>query len=273
VSPVPVLMYHAVDTAETSRSFQRFVISPDAFVEHLDILRSLGYTTVTASEVGRAATGEVALPPKAVALTFDDAFAELVQDAVPALLDRDMTATVFVPTSFIAGRADWLTDGHGSGRRVLDPDGLLHLQACGIECGAHSRTHPEMDRIGSAQLLCDEAHGARHDLEAILGRRVMTFAYPFGYHSRAARRAVAESGYAAAFAVSERAAQPRIDDRFALPRFTVNAGLTPSMFERLLNSPRNLIVDGLADSKRHVWRWWRRAGWQTRPRVDPAVST
>ena len=78
VSPVPVLIYHAVGTAETSRSFQRFVISADAFVEQLDILRSLGYTTVTASQVGRAAAGDVALPHRTVAVTFDDAFAELV---------------------------------------------------------------------------------------------------------------------------------------------------------------------------------------------------
>jgi peptidoglycan/xylan/chitin deacetylase (PgdA/CDA1 family) len=55
----------------------------------------------------------------------------------------------------------------------------------GIEFGAHSRTHADMRTLTSEKLK-EEILGSGSDLASLLGSRVVSFAYPYGFYNQGA---------------------------------------------------------------------------------------
>jgi peptidoglycan/xylan/chitin deacetylase (PgdA/CDA1 family) len=110
--------------------------------------------------------------------------------------------------------------GEGEGDRpVLSWAALAEVAASGIEIGAHSHTHPAMDRL-SASELADQATRPKAELEDRLGTPVTSFAYPYGRYDRRVRDAVAAAGYRAACTMNSWAATPA-SPPLELPRTTV----------------------------------------------------
>ncbi|HEX2093865.1 MAG TPA: polysaccharide deacetylase family protein [Longimicrobiaceae bacterium] len=82
--------------------------------------------------------------------------------------------------------------------RGLSPDELVALADTPlVEIGAHSVTHPALDRV-PASVQRDEIFGARAFLEEILDRRVESFAYPHGRYTAETRKLVKEAGFSCA---------------------------------------------------------------------------
>ena len=81
---VPVLMYHALSPACTS-GFCRWTLSPDRFESHLGYLRQEGYRAITVAELAeRRRHGALDPSARLIVLTFDDAYADFLDVAMPA---------------------------------------------------------------------------------------------------------------------------------------------------------------------------------------------
>jgi peptidoglycan/xylan/chitin deacetylase (PgdA/CDA1 family) len=215
----PILMYHALSATRTPE-FHRWTLSPDRLRDHLAYLRLAGYRTVTVSALASSLRAGGPLPDdRVVALTFDDAYADFGEVALPLLAEFGMTATLFVPTAYAGGWSGWMRcDGEGD-RRILSWAALAEIAAQGIEIGAHSHTHPELDRL-SARGITAEVTVPKTMLEDQLGRPVTAFAYPYGRYDRRGRDAVAAAGYQAACTMNSWAAWPG-DHALELPRIAV----------------------------------------------------
>ena len=75
-------------------------LSSDLFGEQLDALLE-GCNPVSGLDVASALRGESVLPPAALWITFDDAYADFESRAWPVLEARGLSATMFVPTAFV----------------------------------------------------------------------------------------------------------------------------------------------------------------------------
>ncbi|MBV9229057.1 MAG: polysaccharide deacetylase family protein, partial [Chloroflexi bacterium] len=136
----------------------------------------------------RAQNGEE-LPPQPIVLTFDDAYADFYTNALPALQTYGFVATLYVPTVFVGGTSRWLEYlGEGS-RPLLSWSQLAEISACGIECGAHSHTHPALDMLSFSKAQ-DEIVRCKCLLEDHLGQQTSSFAYPYGYYNTRVRQMV-----------------------------------------------------------------------------------
>jgi peptidoglycan/xylan/chitin deacetylase (PgdA/CDA1 family) len=233
---VPILMYHEIaDQADTK---SRLAVPPDKFATQLAYLHDEGYTTITFTAAAQALAGDTGkLPERAVVLTFDDGYADFHREALPLLEKHGFTATVFVTTG-------WMADaGRYAAGSPLGPtltwSQVRELAAAGIEIGAHSHGHPELDQI-SARQLRDELNTPKDLLEEGIGAAVPSVAYPFGYSNTKVRQAVRAAGYQHACAVANATARPGADE-FAVPRLTVRASTQPQTFAR--------VVGGGQDSK------------------------
>lgn len=71
------------------------------------------------------------LPPRAVAITFDDGYADNLTQALPVLYEFDLPATVFVASGFIDGGIMWNDRVIETLRRV--PDGEIDLSPVNLE--------------------------------------------------------------------------------------------------------------------------------------------
>jgi peptidoglycan/xylan/chitin deacetylase (PgdA/CDA1 family) len=222
---VPVLMYHHVEP----QPLQPPPVHGDSYVtprqlrSHLDLLARRRFQPLTLAEAARRLhTGEP-LPPRPVVLTFDDACTCFVAHALPVLSRHGVTATVFAVSGEVGGRNRWDADSGERSERLLDADGLRRAATAGMEVGCHGASHADLSRLDDHAALAAETGGARRDLEALLGRPVETFCYPYGRASAAAREAVRHAGFLAAVAIHGHPGARR-GDPWGVPRQPVRPG-------------------------------------------------
>lgn len=175
-----------------------------AFESHLDTLEDWGAAVLPLPEAAeRLAVG--ALPPRAVALTFDDGYASVVETAWPLLRKRHLPATLFVCSDYLEGERRYAWDAHedpADRHRLATADQLLDAHADGLHIGSHTRTHPWLPDLDQRSLR-RELQESRELLGDLLGEPVRALAYPTGGWDRRVRAAAAEAGYALAVTVSK----------------------------------------------------------------------
>lgn len=257
-TPIPALLYHGVSPTAPA-ALQPWVMHPDRFAAHLDLIVERGFTAVTVSDLVDAFRGARPLPEKPIAITFDDGMADFAEHAWPALRERGLTATHYVVTGSIGGWVDWLDDVPlDDAPRMLTWDQVRALDADGCEIGAHSVTHPELDTLRRREI-ADEVDLCRRELSTQLHKPVRSFAYPHGYHDRRVREAVIRAGYDSAAAVREAFTSPG-DDVLALARITVLHDVDVDGLAPILDGEGHPVAPFPEPVRTKAWRVARRVG-------------
>lgn len=229
---IPILLYHSVSD-DPSGPAAPFAVAPDAFRRQLAWLREQGYVATTVSGLVGDLRRRAPLPERLVLLTFDDGFADFHSDALPVLEEFGFPATLYMTTGFIADQREELRAA--SPGPMLSWGQLLEAAGRGVEIGAHSHSHPELDAL-VPRVLEREVVRPKRLLEERLGREVTSFAYPHGYANARLRRGVRTAGYRSACAVRNLPSHPG-DDNFFLARQTILPTTGPEAFRRLLTAP------------------------------------
>lgn len=257
---IPILLYHSI-SEKVAPLFQKWAVHPVRFSEQLDFLRSHGYTPLSVAQLAEARTGGRCLPERPVVITFDDGFADFYTGALPALKKHGFVATLFLTTDHIGKTSRWLTaEGEGD-RPMLSWEQVSELGRYGVECGAHTRTHPQLDTLSRTRAR-DEIVGSKGALERNLGKPVVSFAYPHGYHSATTKTLVKQAGFSAACAVKH-AMSNQTDDPFALARIIVEAETDLPTFKDLL-SGRGLQPAPSGER-------WQTKGWRMARRLQQSL--
>ncbi len=121
---------------------------------------------------------------------------------------------------------------------MLSRTQLTEAALAGIEVGAHTRSHPQLDQLPEP-LAREELRTSKRWLEDELGLAVPGLAYPFGYSSALVRRLAREAGYRYAHAVDNAAAGADAD-LFRQPRLTIRRATTLAEFRRLADGQETL---------------------------------
>jgi peptidoglycan/xylan/chitin deacetylase (PgdA/CDA1 family) len=207
-----VLLYHRL-AGELKPGQERIDVPPTRFAAQMRLVRRLGFATLSAEELVCVHAAARPPPKRAVAVTFDDAFAEIVE---PLLRHAGSHPLVFVPTADAGRAAAWL-----DGERVATWDALAGLARAGVGLGGHTRSHVDLTVAGDAQAEA-EIRGPREDLFERTGVEPIAFAYPHGRFGSRERELVRAAGYSLAFGT-----QPGRNgvgsDPFALRRVSVKA--------------------------------------------------
>ena len=237
---VPILMYHEI--ASRSETSSRLAVSPAAFAAQLGCLNDMGFKTITAGALSTILTaGDKDLPERTVVLTFDDGYESFFTNAMPSLAQYGFTATLFITTGWVQDAGAQAAGGAPG--RMLSWNQITEATRVGIEIGAHSCQHPQLDQV-SEGTLHEELYLSKERLEDNLGLPVGGLAYPFGYSNPTVRQMAKEAGYGSGYAVDNMMASPT-SDLFALPRLTVRRATTMSAFQQLLYGgvPMTLFQD------------------------------
>ncbi len=111
---------------------------------------------------------------------------------------------------------------------VLGWDELRRLAAEGVTLAPHSRVHPLLERVASADLDA-EIDGSRTDLVREIGSAPAAFAYPSGSHSDGVVERVAALGMRAAFTTVRGVNDLRHANRHRLRRINVGGRSSPAL--------------------------------------------
>lgn len=219
-----VLCYHAIADLADDPVVAEYSVPPREFERQIDSLLERGFTFVRGNDLENFLAGTARLPRRAVMLTFDDCYGELVDVAREVLARRGIPALAFAVAGLAPGSNEW--DQPKGARRLalLNAEELRELPSVGVEVGCHSMTHAELPRVSPERLVAETA-GAADALVALGLERPRFFAYPFGLFDARSQIAVQAAGFAAAFSDRCRRATPS-SDRYAIPRVPILAAHT-----------------------------------------------
>ncbi len=177
-SGLPVLVYHHVGPRRPG-IFRSLTMSPRRFERQIACLARLGYTTPSEKDVLAWLGGQRELPQKSILITFDDAYSDLSEYALPTMMRLGFRALIFVVTGQIGG-SNLFDQRNGCGPlRLMSADEIKSWAALGFEFGSHSRHHRDLRSL-SHEELAQDIKGSRLDLAELLQRPPLSFAYPYG---------------------------------------------------------------------------------------------
>jgi peptidoglycan/xylan/chitin deacetylase (PgdA/CDA1 family) len=222
-----VLTYHSV-----SEGPPPLCIAPDLFREHVDSLLEGGATVLELGDLAKALARRD-VPERAVALTFDDGYAD-VETAAALLSERGIPATVFCVAGYLGRSSDWPTLPSAAPRLALAaPAQLAELAAAGLSIGSHGFEHAPLHLASEAELR-RELVDSRATLEQAVQAPVRAFAAPYGVHPPASARGLLRREYEIACLGGLRAA-PSGADPLALPRVDAHYLRRPGLLRRAVN--------------------------------------
>lgn len=220
-----VLAYHAIADLSDDPVLAEYAVPPGLFAAQLDELIAHGWSFVDLDAALAAAAGERRLSRRALLLSFDDAYSDLLEVACPILAERGLPGVVFAVAGRIGSTNEWDNRGRATTLRLLDGEGLRAVAARGIEVGSHTMSHRSLPGIPISDLE-EELAGAARRIEAVGLPRPRVFSYPYGEWSSSLAAAAREAGYEASFTVEPGVVGPGADLQ-ALPRVEVHASDTP----------------------------------------------
>ena len=193
------------------------------FARQMALLRHLGYRVLDLDQVLVCLRGEAPTPERAVSLTFDDAYANFAEYALPVLQRNGFPATVYAISGWLGRPMAWSAAEPGRPIPVLMSGARLReMRAAGVTIGSHSVRHVKLAEV-LAEAQWRELADSKAALEDLLGEPVRHLCYPFGSFDLGAVRAAAKAGYVSATTCLRGAATPA-DHPLALPRKAISYG-------------------------------------------------
>ena len=223
---LPIIMYHSVLKNRQSK----YTIHPDELERDIIKYKEMGYTPVLLREVADWVNNGTQLPEKPMIITFDDGHYNNLHYALPILQKHNAKAVINVITSYSRFATDSPANANNPNFSYLTFDNIRTLHESGIiEIGNHTHSmHKFKPRYGITKLgneTLDEYKTAlRTDIEkanTFLTEnsnipRPITFAYPFGKHTKSASQIIQELGFQAMLTCNEGISQIRRGDQTSL---------------------------------------------------------
>ncbi len=132
-----------------------------------------------------------------VCVTFDDAFANLRTNALPAVRCFNIPVIIFAVSENLGCEPRWkLVNNHPDGDELTMTPKQLRAAArwSGCTIGSHSATHTAMTEL-AASASKDEMARSKQSLEQILGAPIADFAFPYGACTADLVHAAHDAGY------------------------------------------------------------------------------
>ena len=207
---LPILQYHHVDeTTPFSTS-----VTPAQFQAHLDYLQNEGFQVIDLRSGLNTLRAGKALPDKAVAITFDDAYRNIYDNGFPILKEKGFPFTVFINSDPVLKR----------NRQFLTWDNMREMQQYGGVMANHTISHPYMVRKEKGETYGDWFERIKNEVLQVetllideLGQSPKMLAYPYGESNDAIRAFLTQEGI---IGFGQQSGVVGVDSNFTnLPRF------------------------------------------------------
>lgn len=184
-APIYSVFYHRVADEYPNP----WTISCREFERQIDYMQSR-FELIGLDELQRRVREGNSTQP-AVAITFDDGYAENCRFALPLLMQRKIPCTYFVTTGHVLSGKPFSHDiARGVPLPINSAEELRAAANGGIEIGLHTRTHIDLANVFDTKILNREIKDANAELEDMIGRRVRYFAFPYGLPQQMTQSAI-----------------------------------------------------------------------------------
>ncbi|RNI29824.1 polysaccharide deacetylase family protein [Rufibacter immobilis] len=185
---VPILCYHQIRewTPRDGKVGKDYIVKPQEFRAQMKMLADSGYHTILPHQLQDYLTKGTPLPPNPIMLTFDDTKLDQYTVAKPELDKYGFKGVFFIMTVSI-GRPNYMTKAQ-----------IKELSDKGHVIGSHTYDHHNVKKY-EAKDWVTQIEKPTKQLEAITGKPVEYFAYPFGLWRPEAIPELQKRGFKAAY--------------------------------------------------------------------------
>ena len=209
---VPVLCYHHIRNFTAGGRLMGYEVSPEGFAAQMKALADSGYKTILPDDLYEYLVHGATLPPKPVMITFDDNDKEQFTIGETEMKKYGFKGVYFIMTISI------------NRPRYMSAEELKQLSDSGHAIEGHTWDHHMVTKYTAAtwdtQLVKPQKR-----LEAITGKPIKYFAYPFGLWNREAIPELKNHGYKLAFILSTK--RDSTEPLFTIRRMIIPGQWTP----------------------------------------------
>jgi peptidoglycan/xylan/chitin deacetylase (PgdA/CDA1 family) len=222
---VPILCYHHIRNFSSGGRLMGYEVSPQGFASQMKALSDSGYKTILPDELYEYLVHGASLPPKPVMLTFDDNDKEQFTIGETEMKKYGFKGVYFIMTISI------------NRTRYMSEEQLKQLSDSGHAIEGHTWDHHMVTKYTGAtwdtQLVKPQKR-----LEAITGKPVKYFAYPFGLWNKEAIPELKSHGYKMAFILSTK--RDSTEPLYTIRRMIVPGQWTPQGMIKAMNQTFHL---------------------------------
>lgn len=181
-----ILQYHHVDSSSPKATS----ITPEQFRRHMEYLDKSGFDVIDLGTMLNQLRAGKNLPSKSVAISFDDAYESIFQNALPLLKKYGFPSTVFINSKTLgsSGYMNWSQ--------------LDEMRVAGAVIANHTHSHPHLLRFLPGETdeqwrrrITEEIMIVEKALKARYGVAPRLLAYPYGEYDGAVQKIVEDLGY------------------------------------------------------------------------------
>jgi peptidoglycan/xylan/chitin deacetylase (PgdA/CDA1 family) len=218
---VPVLCYHRIrDWKSTdSKRAKDYIVPVNTFRQQIKMLADSGYHTILPDQLYDYLTKGTALPSKPVMLSFDDTDLDQYTIALPEMKKYGFRGVFFIMTVSL-GRPGYMSR-----------EQVKQLSDEGNVIGSHTWDHSNVKKYAGKDWSI-QVEKPSHQLEAITGKPIQYFAYPFGLWNEAAIPELKKYGFKAVFQLSEKR-DPR-EPLYTVRRMIVPGSWSPQVLHSVM---------------------------------------
>ncbi len=238
---MPIIMYHRVIKDESEKGVHGTYVTVEQFEEQMKYLKKKGYETVTFKDLlNNRYKQRFDKDKKWIMLTFDDGYKDNYENAFPILKKYQFKGIIYVLDGIEYNK--WDVDNPGNPEKrftLMNQEELLEMQNYGIEFGGHTSTHPRLADL-SIENVKSEIINSKSNIEKIIGRELLSFAYPYGSLNEEVKRIPQEAGYKFAVA-TDSGSIVFSDDLFEIRRIGIFPTNNLFNFKRKVSGKYNFI--------------------------------
>ena len=191
---VKVLMYHRVLKESPPKEAPWHYVTTGDFEKQMKWIDRLGYNTITFEDYQMYREGKLTLPKKSVIITFDDGYLDTFTEAIPIMLKYNMRGVIYVMGNRKMNQAEWENNESGLACHLMTDQQIIEANSMGFEIGAHSCNHHDLIKLTKEEART-EVSCSKENIESILGKKITSFAYPYGRVNEQIQSIVKNEGF------------------------------------------------------------------------------
>jgi peptidoglycan/xylan/chitin deacetylase (PgdA/CDA1 family) len=157
------------------------------------------------------------------AITFDDGFETVYQNAIPVLEKFKCPYTIFFPVQFLGLEPNWKTfkDHDISNEKIININIIKLLNTQFFKIGSHTINHQKVSLLNNTEKQV-ELCSSKVLLEQITDLKVETISFPYGDYDENAIKIAQACGYKFAFDIIPKFITKKNDKNFVRGRISID---------------------------------------------------
>lgn len=178
-----ILTYHSIKVSAAAQ-----------FEKQMNMLLNTGRPVSLSGNISTLPSGNN------IAVTFDDAYQSVLQNALPVLRAKNIPTTIFVPTGCLGKKPIWISNPHHSyaNETILTEEQLKALPTDLITIGSHTVFHVNLNYETETSIR-REIVDSKKNLERLMDKKVTLFAAPYATLNEKYAELFKQAGYQRVF--------------------------------------------------------------------------